>query len=177
MKCGIFNIDGEKINLRPMGYDDTDLIVNWRNQPFIRDNMIYRKLFTHEGHHEWIKTMIETGKAIQFIIEEKVSGRPIGTTYLRDINYDQEKAEFGVFIGEADAIGFGYGTEAARMMLDFAFNTLKLHKIYLRLISTNTAAERSYQKAGFIREAYLKDEVKIEGEFVDIILMGKVCEV
>jgi RimJ/RimL family protein N-acetyltransferase len=135
--------------------------------------MIYRAPFTVSGHHEWIRTMIETGKAVQFIIEEKVNVRPVGSTYFRDINYDYEKAEFGVFIGEEDAIGLGYGTEAAALMLDYAFNTLNLHKVFLRFVSTNNAAEKSYLKAGFVREAYLKDEVKIDGEFVDIILMSK----
>ncbi|MCL2052204.1 MAG: GNAT family N-acetyltransferase [Lachnospiraceae bacterium] len=175
MKCSI--IDGEKICLRPADYADTDLIVNWRNQPFIRDNMIYRKPFTVDGHHEWIRLMIETGKAAQFIILEKTGLRPVGVTFLRDIDSGNEKAEFGVFIGEKDAIGLGYGTEAALLMLDYAFNALKLHKVFLRLISTNAAAEKSYLKAGFIREAYLKDEVKIEGEFVDIILMSKLKDV
>ena len=117
--------------------------------------------------------MIETGKAIQFIMEEKKNRRPVGSVYLRDINYDYEKAEFGAFIGDKDATGLGYGTEAAALMLEYAFNTLNLHKIFLRLVSTNTAAEKSYLKAGFVREAYLKDEVKIDGEFVDIILMSK----
>lgn len=164
---------GEKIILRPATYDDTELIVNWRNQSFIKNNMINRAPFTVCGHHEWIRTMIETGKAIQFIMEEKKNRRPVGSVYLRDINYDYEKAEFGAFIGDKDATGLGYGTEAAALMLEYAFNTLNLHKIFLRLVSTNTAAEKSYLKAGFVREAYLKDEVKIDGEFVDIILMSK----
>jgi len=158
-----------------MTYDDTDLIVNWRNQPFVRNNMINRALFTAEGHHEWIRTMIDSGKVIQFIIIEKKSGHPVGSTYLRDIDYDNEKAEFGVFIGEQEAMGRGYGTEAATLVLGYAFNELKLHKIFLRLISSNVAAEKSYLKAGFEREAYLKDEVKIDGEFADIILMAR-CE-
>jgi len=138
--------------------------------------MIYRMPITTEGHHEWIRAMVETGKVVQFVILEKETSRPVGTTFLRDINYDHEKAEFGIFLGEETVMGFGYGTETAVLMVDYAFNTLKLHKIFLRFIATNTAAEKSYLKAGFIREAYLRDEVKIDGEFVDIILMSIVKE-
>jgi RimJ/RimL family protein N-acetyltransferase len=165
---------GEKIVLRLLTYDDTDLIVNWRNQSFIMENMINRAPFTTAGHQEWIRTMIETGKVVQFIILEKASKRPVGSTFLRDIDYDFEKAEYGIFIGEQDAHGRGYGTEAAQLMLDYAFKTLRLHKIYLRLLAGNDGAERSYEKAGFRREAYLKDEVKPAGEFMDIILMSKI---
>lgn len=169
-------IKGEKIMLRPMTEADTDLIVNWRNQEFVRKNFIYQKPFTASGHMKWIETMIETGRAEQFIICEKSSGRPIGSTYLRDIDYDYRKAEYGIFIGEEDAIGKGYGTETARHMIGYAFDVLKLHKVTLRLLADNKAAAGSYQKAGFEQEAYLKDEVKIDGIYRDIILMARICE-
>jgi RimJ/RimL family protein N-acetyltransferase len=165
---------GEKIVLRPITYDDTDLIVNWRNQPFIMDKMINRAPFTVAGHQEWLRTMVETGKVAQFIIIEKDRNRAIGSTFLRDIDYDFEKAEYGIFIGERDAWGQGFGTEAAKMMLDHAFSRLKLHKVFMRLLADNIAAEKSYQKAGFTREAYLRDEVKIAGKFMDIIFMSSV---
>jgi RimJ/RimL family protein N-acetyltransferase len=165
---------GENIILRPLTLDDTDMIVHWRNQPFIMENMINRAPFTPAGHEEWVRTMIGTGKVVQFIILEKEGGRPVGSTYFRDINYEYEKAEFGVFIGEKDAQGRGYGTESAKLMLDYGFETLRLHKIYLRLLAGNAPAEKSYEKAGFQREGYLKDEVKPAGEFIDIIMMAKI---
>jgi RimJ/RimL family protein N-acetyltransferase len=116
--------------------------------------------------------MVETGKVAQFIIIEKKNNRPIGSTYLRDIDYDFAKAEFGIFIGEKDALGLGLGTEAAKMMLAYAFEELRLHKVYLRLLADNEAAEKSYLKAGFRHEALLKDEVKLDGEFKDVIIMS-----
>ena len=56
------------IYIRKMTYEDTDLIVSWRNKDSVRKNFIYQALFTKESHENWIKTMIETGKADQFII-------------------------------------------------------------------------------------------------------------
>jgi UDP-4-amino-4,6-dideoxy-N-acetyl-beta-L-altrosamine N-acetyltransferase len=165
-------MEGNKIILRPITEADTDLIVKWRNQPFVREKMIRRALITAAGHQEWVRTMVETGKVVQFIIIEKESNRPIGSTFLRDIDYEFAKAEFGIFIGEEDAVGLGSGTEAAALMLAYAFTELKLHKIYLRLLTDNEAAEKSYTKAGFQRESLLKDEVKLDGEFRDVILMS-----
>ena len=78
-------IRGKKILLRPMTEKDTENIVRWRNEAFVRENFIYQKPFTAEGHKHWAETMVNTGRAVQFIIctqEEK----PVGSVYLRDID-------------------------------------------------------------------------------------------
>lgn len=161
----------KEIYLREMTAADEDLIVKWRNTDFVRQNFIYREPFTVEGHRNWVETMIKTGKVVQFIICTK-EDKPIGSVYLRDIDREHRKAEYGIFIGEEDALGKGYGTRAAKLMLAYAFEELKLHKVMLRLLAGNERAKRSYEKAGFVQEAYLKDEVFLDGAFRDVILMA-----
>lgn len=75
--------------------------------------------------------------------------REIGSVYLRDIDREAGTAEYGVFIGEEKALGKGYGTEAAKLMLAYGFEKLGLQKIYLRLLEDNAGARKSYEKAGF----------------------------
>lgn len=164
-------LEGQDIYLREMTEDDTERIVAWRNRDFVRRNFIYQKPFTKEGHQSWVDNMIKTGRVIQFIICTR-EHRPIGSVYFRDINREHQKAEYGIFIGEEDATGCGYGTQAAMLMLAYGFGELKLHKIMLRLLAGNDRAKRSYEKAGFVQEAYLKDEVLLKGEFKDVILMA-----
>lgn len=164
--------EGEKIALRKMTEEDTDLIVGWRNKEFVRERFLYRKPFTRQGHENWIETQIKTGKVVQFMICLKESGREVGSVYFRDIDLEQGKAEYGIFIGEEDALGKGIGTEAAKLALSYAFDELRLHKVMLRLIADNERARRSYEKAGFVQEAYLKDEVRIDGTYLDIIYMA-----
>ena len=164
-------LEGQNIYLREMTDADENLIVKWRNTDFVRRNFIYRKPFTVEGHRSWVKNMIKTGKVVQFIICTK-ENRPIGSVYLRDIDKEHRKAEYGIFIGEEDALGQGYGTHAAKLILAYAFEELKLHKVMLRLLAGNDRAKSSYEKAGFVQEAYLRDEVFLDGEFRDIILMA-----
>lgn len=160
------------IFLRPMTYDDTDLIVNWRNSEEVRKRFLYRGTFTREGHENWIRTMVETGKVVQMIICDSATDTPLGSVYIRDIDYTNRKAEYGIFIGEATGRGRGVGTAAAKLMLRYCFEELKLHKVFLRVIADNIRAIRSYEKAGFQKEAYLKDEVFVEGEYLDIIFMA-----
>lgn len=169
---GDVRVAGEGIYLRLMTKADTDLIVKWRNNPRVRHNFIYQKPFTKEGHEHWIKTMIETGEAIQFIICQAESGRELGSVYFRDISREHHKAEYGIFVGEDDAIGQGIGSKTCRLACQYGFQVEKWHKIMLRAFADNMPAIRSYEKAGFVKEAYLKDDVCIDGVFRDIVLMG-----
>ncbi len=160
------------IYLRPMTFEDTELIVSWRNQDAVRRNFIYQELFTREGHEHWIRTMVETGRVVQMIICEAEDGRPVGSVYLRDIDRQHNKAEYGIFIGGEGARGKGYGTMAAGLMIRYAFEEMGLHRLFLRVFADNTQAIRSYEKAGFEREACLREDVCIDGCYRDIVLMG-----
>ncbi|MCM1118705.1 MAG: UDP-4-amino-4,6-dideoxy-N-acetyl-beta-L-altrosamine N-acetyltransferase [bacterium] len=168
----VYGEPGAAIYLRPMTYEDTDLIVSWRNQEAVRRNFIYQELFTRESHEQWIHTMVETGKVVQMVICETEGGRPVGSVYLRDIDRRHNKAEYGIFIGGEGARGKGYGTVAARLMIRYAFEELGLHRLFLRAFADNEQAIRSYEKAGFEREAYLREDVCIEERYRDIVLMG-----
>lgn len=155
-----------------MTVEDTDWIVGWRNNPRVRKNFIYQKPFTREGHLKWIRDKVDTGEVIQFIICEKETDRPVGSVYFRDISEEHHKAEYGIFIGEDDAVGKGIGSETCRLACGYGFREENWHKIILRALSDNKAAIRSYEKAGFVQEAYLRDEVCIDGIYRDVILMG-----
>lgn len=169
----MYFIEGKKIYLKSITYDDTDNIVKWRNKESIKRNFIYQGVFTRESHEQWMQTEVDTGKVVQMIIFTNNDNFPVGSVYLRDIDTLNRKAEYGIFIGEENAQGRGYGTEAAHLMLEFAFEKLKLHKVYLRVLEENKAAQKSYEKAGFIKEALLYDDVCIHGIYKNIILMGK----
>lgn len=168
------------IFLRPMTEEDTDLIIRWRNSDAVRANFIYRELFTRQSHEHWIETMIKTGRVVQMIICERTDpdgeAEPVGSVYIRDIDNTHHKGEYGIFIGEENARGRGIGTIAAKLMVEYAFEELNLHKLFLRVFADNDRALCSYEKAGFLREAYLKDEVCIEGAYRDIVLMAVINE-
>ncbi len=164
------------IYLRLMTAADTDLIVAWRNKDAVRKNFIYQKLFTREGHESWIRNKVETGQVVQMIICDAASDRPLGSVYIRDIDREHNKAEYGIFIGEDDARGRGVGTAAAKLMLRYCFEEEGLHRIYLRALASNLQAVRSYEKAGFVREGLLRDDVRIDGKYCDIQWMAAVSE-
>lgn len=169
-------IEGQRIYLRPITMEDTERIVAWRNEERVRRNFIYQAPFTKEGHESWMRTKVANGEVVQFIICEKESDRPVGSVYFRDMDPLNKKAEYGIFIGEADSAGKGIGTEAAKLAVAYARDQLKLHKLMLRVFADNQAAVKSYQNAGFLQEAYLKDEVLQNGQYRDLLFMAVLFE-
>jgi UDP-4-amino-4,6-dideoxy-N-acetyl-beta-L-altrosamine N-acetyltransferase len=160
------------IYLRPINIDDTENIVRWRNYENVKKYFIYQDTFTKEGHIKWIETKVKTGEVIQFMIIEKKNDRPIGSVYLKNIDRICRKAEFGIFLGEDDVSGKGYGYCAAKMILEYAFHKEKFHKIYLRVLADNERAIASYKKAGFEPEGKSVDDVFIKNEFRTIVWMA-----
>lgn len=100
---GVYRDTGAGIYLRLMTREDTDRIVAWRNSDAVRKNFIYQALFTRESHENWIRTHVETGDVVQMIICDLANDKPLGSVYIRDIDRHHNKAEYGIFIGEADA--------------------------------------------------------------------------
>ena len=169
-------LTGEKVVLRPITDADTDCIVRWRNAPSVRDNFIFRQAFTPEMHRNWLKTKVTTGDVVQYIIEDKANGTPVGSVYYRDVDHDFNSAEYGIFIGEESARGKGFGTETARLFTDFGFAALGLHRISLRVLAENTPARRSYAAAGFMEEGTFRDMVRLDGVYRDVVFMAKIAQ-
>jgi UDP-4-amino-4,6-dideoxy-N-acetyl-beta-L-altrosamine N-acetyltransferase len=160
------------IRLRKIDPEDTDNILKWRNSPFVSQNLFTREKLTRAQHMNWLKTNIDAGKCFQFIIEIISSDIPIGTVFIKNIDSHSQKAELGIFIGEANCIGKGYGTEAVNLILDFAFNDLNLNKIYLYVFENNIAGIKSYLSAGFKLEGTLREYHKMNEDYLNVLHMG-----
>lgn len=142
-------LQGDRIYLKSITIDDTDDIVRWRNEEFVKQNFIFREQFTKELHLEWFKNKVQTGQVIQFVIFTCDANQKIGSVYLRDVDKQKGEAEYGIFIGQKEALLHGYGSEACQMMVEYARKELGLSRLTLRLLRSNEPARRSYEKAGF----------------------------
>lgn len=174
--CDLPVINGEKISLRPITREDTGRIVAWRNKPSVYRHFIFRQPFTRQLHENWLTTKVDTGKVIQYVIVDKENGHSVGSVYFRDLDPENESAEYGIFIGEEEYLGRGFGTESARLFTRFGLDVLKLHRISLRVLAGNDIARRSYEKAGFITEGQFRHMVKLDGKYQDVIFMAMLNE-
>jgi RimJ/RimL family protein N-acetyltransferase len=166
---------GDRVRLRAVEKSDLPVFVRWLNDPEVRDNIemiVPRSMGQEEG---WYADMLSKPVAEQPLGIEIRDGEQwllIGNISFMNINQIDRNAEIGIFIGEKNYRGQGYGTEAMRMMLRHGFDTLNFERIYLRVHGTNPGGIHSYQKAGFVEEGRLRNHHFLEGRYIDVLIMG-----
>jgi RimJ/RimL family protein N-acetyltransferase len=113
--------------------------------------------------------LLDTQK-IFFIIS--LDDAPIGAINILNVSTDNRSAEFSIRIGDPRQRGHGYGTTAVKLLTDFCWRDLGLHRLSLSVLSDNPLAIRSYEKAGFKIEGELVDAVFIDGQWKNLVQMG-----
>lgn len=112
------------------------------------------------------------GKGYGFCFRTLADDKLIGFVYLSIVSWVHGDAFVSIGIGNREELGKGYGTDAMRLALRYAFAELGLHRVSLNVFSNNARAIRSYEKAGFRREGMLREAMLREGTRLDIIYMG-----
>ncbi len=169
----IFNIVGDKVALGPLRKDLVPTYLRWFNDfGTLRTLGAMPVPLTLEQEEKWYERAVTRGDTdIAFTIYVKANDRPIGNVDLRDIDHRNRTAAFGIAIGEPDARGQGYGTEATQLMLDFAFTVQGLHNVMLHVHEYNLAGIRAYTKAGFKEFGRRRECHFMGGKFWDLIHM------
>lgn len=160
------------VYLRPINDSDSACIIKWRNSLSVKKYFIYQDDLTLESQKKWIRTKVASGEVIQFMIINIFDDQPIGSIYLRNIDYKNNKAEFGIFIGDVSQRGKGFGVQATKLLIRYAFLEKKLHRIYLRVFSDNLNAISSYKKIGFKYEGESIDDVFVNGKYRNLTWMS-----
>lgn len=109
-----------------------------------------------------------------FSIVDLQSDIAIGRCLLFDVNLVDRNAKLGIFIGNKEFLGKGFGSDALRLLLDYGFNLLNLNNIMLGTFSFNERAIQCYKKVGFKeigrrRQARIIGGVKYDSVFMDIL--------
>ena len=110
--------------------------------------------------------------SLAMAIHEKASDRLLGTCAFSQLDGENGSALFHITIGEKDAWGQGFGTEATRLMLEHAFERLHLHRIGLSVFAFNERAIRSYRRAGFVIEGRARVAIRRDGRWWDEVEMS-----
>lgn len=105
-----------------------------------------------------------------FAIE--TDGKYIGSCALFHFDTIAGACELGIGIGDREYWGKGYGRDAVRVLLDYAFRLRNLHKVWLRVNGDNERAIRSYRATGFREEGRLRQHVWSNGKYIDFVYMG-----
>lgn len=166
-------MQSECVRLRPLRKVDAPLLYEWVTH---RELVILNAPFHPVSETDlevWVESMIfKRSDLVIFVIEESASGNLIGTCQLFNINWCHRSAEMQIFISNTSCRGQGYETQSVQLLTSFGFKDLNLHRIYLHVFATNHSAIRSYEEFGFEQEGELKEAAFIDGEWVNVLVMG-----
>jgi len=120
---------------------------------------------------EWIEKRLQSEDRFDFSIRSLADDQLIGDIGLNP-KWVEGDAWVGIAIGHRDFWGKGYGTDAMRLILRYAFTELNLRRVSLAVHDYNGRARRSYEKSGFRLEGVMRQDQLKEGKRSDSIFMG-----
>ena len=170
-------LQGELVRLVAASAEkDAELLARWS-----RDSEYARQLdsdparlqsvkHAKEDIQKWMEN--ESPENFGFMIRTLADDRLIGFIGLDGIRWTHGDTFVGIGIGDPEYRGNGYGTDAMRVILHYAFTELNLHRVSLDVFEYNPRAIRSYEKAGFVVEGRQRQALNRDGRRWDVIYMG-----
>ncbi|MEN6358020.1 MAG: GNAT family protein [Armatimonadota bacterium] len=163
---------GEKIYLRPFEKSDLDYIRKWYNDPELRGSICVTEPYNAVKTEQWFDDICKDEQRIWFAIAVKENDEVIGECGLLRMFVAWKTTDLTMIIGERDAHGKGYGSEAIRLLLDYAFGYLGFHRVAVGVAGFNEDAVRFYEKNGFKREGIQRDGYYYNYEYHDFVMMS-----
>lgn len=169
-------LNGNRIYLREVRLADVnDAYYRWMNDPeataFLESRFFPNSL---ESLREYVAARQQDRDNVFLAIIAKDQERHIGNIKLGPIQWIHRNADIGILIGEKDCWGKGYAREAIQLVSAFAFQALNLHKLTAGAYESNVGSIKAFERAGFVIEGVLKEQVFSKGRYENIVLMGLV---
>lgn len=124
-----------------------------------------------DGLRRWYGTRNERADRLDLAVVDHATGACVGEVVLNEWEEANASCNFRILIGPAGR-DRGLGTEATRLVLRHAFESLGLHRVGLEVYAFNPRGQRVYEKVGFVREGVRRDALRFDGEWVDSVLMA-----
>jgi RimJ/RimL family protein N-acetyltransferase len=167
---------GKHVLLRPIKRSDISCFLKWFNDPEVVQYVGMYLPMTEMSEEKFIEEL-GTTKArsdVMLVIEaiEGDSTKPIGSCGLHQINPKDRNALFGIAIGEKDYWSRGYGTEAARLLINYGFQQLNLHRVSSYALAFNERSINLHRTVGFRKEGRQRQAVFKNGQYHDHVMFG-----
>ena len=160
---------GDDVSLRTVEEEDLEFLRDTINDPAVREGLTTAYPINAEQEREYFEERISNREDVHFAIA--ADGDIVGTIGLHDLDQRSGNCEIGLWLA-ADYHGRGYGTEASGLLTDFAFRELRMHRVQARVLATNPASARIWEKLGFAEEGVHRDRAFTGGEYVDVRYFG-----
>ena len=158
--------------LRELEKRDMSIINSWRNEPDLIANLgAPFRYINPDVDERWFDSyMLNRSTTVRCAIVTEQDDTILGLVSITSINQLNQSCTLHIMIGNKDNRGKGIGYYAVSEMIRHAFFNLNLHRIELDVLTTNIAAQKLYEKCGFVKEGIRRKAVYKNGAFVDMYI-------
>lgn len=169
---------GKLIKLRAYKKEELPLVVEYINDPEVKRNVNpgIPYIYTLEDEEKWYENCSASNDTYHFAIETLDTREYIGGCGINEVDFKNSKVTIGIFIGNKEYWGKGYGTDAIKTLTSFIFDQMNINKIKLSVYAFNKRAMRCYEKCGFKVEGTLHQELFRDGAYHDEFVMALLRE-
>ena len=167
-----FMIAGDLVILRALEDEDLERCYRWMNDPMIVRTLKSRYPMPFHQEAKWLEQAVEAVGERHFAVERREDRSHIGNASIHEIDWVSRTAYFGLFIGEPAAWNRGFGTDAIKTLVRFAFEEMNLRKLKVNVFDYNDRAKHVLVQAGFVQEAKLAEEFFREGTYQDLVILS-----
>jgi len=165
---------GELVKLGPIERDYLPSYVAWLNdwdvRRFLAPNLPHP--YTIQDEEDWFNHQRNDASSRHFAILTLAEGKLIGNCGLHQIDWSNRHAIFGIVIGDKNYWGKGFGTDATRTILRYAFEEANFHRVALEVFDFNPRGMRVYERCGFKLEGTRRQALFREGAWHDEHIMA-----
>jgi RimJ/RimL family protein N-acetyltransferase len=174
-----FLLSGDRAALGTLERGHLARLSGWFNDPEVRRGLAHRGLVNEDAETAWYERTSAAAAEprpteMAFAIHDAADGELVGVCDLENIDHNFLRADFGIFLGQRR--GTGIGTDATRLVLQWAFTVIGLRNVMLESYTFNEQAIRAYERAGFQTIGTRRDSVRALGRRWDSVLMDAVPE-
>jgi hypothetical protein len=143
-------LNGAVVDLRAVEREDLGQLLEWRNQPALRRCFREYRELSMEEQLRWHESLAGDRSTAMFSIVERSSGRLLGAAGLCYIDWVDRTCDLSIYVG-ADGLYLDddYAPDAAAVLLDHAFGTLDLHRVWVEIYAFDEAKASFLEALGF----------------------------
>ncbi len=167
-------LTGESVQLRAVERSDATRFYAWLNDREVTEHLGTVYPFSLTSEQQWAERAAERNSYgdAQFAIEIAATGEHIGNCGMHMGSVENRSCEIGILIGAKEHWGKGYGSDAFRTLITFAFRQLNMRRVTLRVDENHPGAIKAYERVGFRVEGRDRAAHWARGRAVDFLAMS-----
>jgi RimJ/RimL family protein N-acetyltransferase len=164
------------IGLKPIEENDLSVILTHRNDSETWANLTHTLPLLEHNQKKWLEGL---GNNNLYFLIKAINGVEfnswLGLARINEIDYVNRNAQIGLDIFK-QVRGKGYGKKSFPVIVDYSFEILNMHRLWLMVMDGNSPAIKIYRNIGFKEEGRLREHLWRKNSYKDYIVMGLLRE-